>query len=214
MSPDADGAWLDRRWRALWTRIDRPAPSLRSILDAYAAPGRAYHTLEHLVECLRAFDAYAGPIPDTLAELALWYHDLVYDTTRDDNEARSAARAVEDLRDAGVDEADVLEVARLILETRHVTAATDPRAAVVCDADLAILGADPARFARYEAAIREEYAWVPEAQYRAARADILRRFLARPHIYATAPARDALEARARANLHRSLAALRGDSPVP
>jgi predicted metal-dependent HD superfamily phosphohydrolase len=60
-------------------------------------------------------------------------------------------------------------------------------AAVLCDADLAILGAEPERFDHYDRQIREEYAWVPEPVYRQKRGEVLAGFLERPRIYRTRP---------------------------
>jgi predicted metal-dependent HD superfamily phosphohydrolase len=77
----------------------------------------------------------------------------------------------------------------------------------VLDIDLAILAADPAEFDEYERAIRAEYAWVPDENYRAARAKILQSFLDRERIYRTAPFAGR-EARARANIERALSRLR------
>lgn len=68
------------------------------------------------------------------------------------------------------------------------------------DIDLAILGADPARFAEYDTQVREEYRWVPESVYRSKRREVLAGFLARPAIYGTGRFRDHLEGRARENL--------------
>jgi len=61
------------------------------------------------------------------------------------------------------------------------------------------------RFDEYEREVRAEYAWVPGSHFRAKRKEVLQAFLARAAIYSTAPMRERLEARARANLARSLA---------
>jgi predicted metal-dependent HD superfamily phosphohydrolase len=78
---------------------------------------------------------------------------------------------------------------------------------MLLDADLAVLGADEAAYDRYAAAIRREYAWVPEDRYRAGRARVLEDFLGRPQVYHTAAMRSRAEDRARANLRREVAAL-------
>ena len=86
---------------------------------------------------------------------------------------------------------------------------------MLLDADLAILGAAPQRYARYAADIRKEYSWVPEADYRAGRAAVLERFLASPRIYQTPLMFDEGEQSARANLRAELAELRSTSkPKP
>ena len=76
---------------------------------------------------------------------------------------------------------------------------------MMLDVDLAILGAAPGRFDEYERQIRAEYAHVPEAEFRAGRRKVLQGFVERERIYVTDAFHDALEARARANLQRSLA---------
>jgi predicted metal-dependent HD superfamily phosphohydrolase len=119
-------------------------------------------------------------------QLAIWFHDAVYDTRAKDNEERSAAFAVEVLQPLGVPTPTVEHVARLVRATAHLAspdAPADADTATLLDADLAILGAAPERYARYARDIREEYAWVPEEDYRKGRAAVLRAFLARPRIY-------------------------------
>ena len=80
-------------------------------------------------------------------------------------------------------------------------------AALFLDMDLSILGASPVEFDAYEAAVRREYGWVEEKAWRAGRAAVLEKFLARPHIFHTEAFRQRFEAQARKNLARSLAAL-------
>jgi predicted metal-dependent HD superfamily phosphohydrolase len=140
-------------------------------------------------------------------ELALWFHDAIYDPRAADNERRSAEMAVAMLADTSVSRASIDRVASMILATTHATVSDDPDTRLCCDIDLAILGAVPARFDEYERQVREEYHWVPLVLYRHRRAALLSSFLARPQLYATAAVRERLESAARANLERSLAAL-------
>ena len=70
-----------------------------------------------------------------------------------------------------------------------VTAAHDPTSpdeAVLCDADLAVLAADPATYTAYATGVRAEYAHVDDAAWRAGRAAVLRAFLDRPVLFHTA----------------------------
>jgi predicted metal-dependent HD superfamily phosphohydrolase len=198
-------------WQALWRRLGAggdPAAPLAEIERRYAEPGRHYHTLAHLDACLDTFEVVRGRCerPDE-AELALWLHDLIWTPLGTDNEERSAAWAVECCRAAGLPDELGARVAALILATRHDGAPLPGDAAVVADVDLAILGASYELFDRYEAAIRAEYASVPDAVFREGRARILRAFLTRPVIFTTPPLQEALELRARENLVRSLARL-------
>ncbi|HET8648868.1 MAG TPA: hypothetical protein VFL95_02415 [Gemmatimonadales bacterium] len=201
-------------WTRLWQRLGAVTPAepvYRQLVARYSEPGRAYHTLEHVARCLEELDRHASLAehPDEVAA-ALWFHDAVYDTRRNDNEEQSAAWARETLGAAKVAAPVIDRIGRLILVTRHrePPPATDADAALVSDIDLAILGAPRAEYARYQEAIRTEYAWVPEPAFRAARKSVLEGFLARSQIYATRPFAEALEARARENLRGALDALR------
>jgi predicted metal-dependent HD superfamily phosphohydrolase len=177
-----------------------------SLVAAYGQPSRHYHDLDHVAECLLELDAMREQArwPDAV-ELGLFYHDVVYDTRRSDNEEQSAAFAAAALTPAGNRLVSV--VRGLVLATRHALAPQDDDQALIMDIDLAILGSPEQVFDRYEAAIRQEYAWVPEPLFRTKRAEILRDFLARPSLYHTTSFRERLEQRARANLARSIARL-------
>ncbi len=203
----SDDALLDR-WRTLWPGDAAQGDAIyRDLVARYGEPQRAYHTLAHVAVCLRWLDEVRPLLArPTEAEWALWFHDAVYDPRRADNEAQSAQLAAGALRAAGVDEDTVGRVADLIQLTAHAMADLSDDAALVCDIDLAILGAEPAAFAAYDAAIRREYAWVPEDVFRRERARVLAGFVARRRIYHTPYFVDALEQRARANLE---AAIRG-----
>jgi predicted metal-dependent HD superfamily phosphohydrolase len=201
---------LEADWHALWKRLalDPPAHLYRDLVSAWRAPGRHYHDVRHLEACLawrpqlRALATH----PDAV-ELALWFHDAVYEPRRRDNEERSAAWARTALFQAGADARLAHHVHRLVLSTRQHGPAEDADTRVLCDIDLAILGAAPERYAEYENDIRAEYAWVPEPEFRAARRAVLEGFLARPAIYATAPFAEQLEAQARTNLAGAIARL-------
>lgn len=202
-------AWLDSQWHLAWKALGAQGDgsALRSQLwSAYADPQRRYHTQQHLSECLQTLDSVRAQLPEAAAiTIALWFHDAIYELQRHDNEERSAAWAAQALRHTGASEARAEQVRRLVLATRHQATPQAEDEAWLVDIDLAILGAAPARFAEYEAQIRAEYGFVPEARFRAKRAEILRGFLARPHIFSTAHFRARLEQPARANLERALA---------
>ena len=198
-------------WRRLWSELDAqviPMGLFNELVAAYSQRHRHYHTLQHLRECLAHFDAAASLArrpPEV--EVALWFHDAVYDPRRDDNEEQSAAWAARSVRGAGVADDVAQRVADLVLGTKGHSAGADPDMQLLLDIDLSILGAAAQRFDAYEREVRAEYAHVPEADFRAGRARILAGFLARPHIFHTAPYREALEQRARDNIARSLARL-------
>jgi predicted metal-dependent HD superfamily phosphohydrolase len=204
-----------RRFRSAWQQVAGQAASdavFARLSGRYAAPGRYYHTMAHVLATLDALrGAGAGPEHPAEAELALWYHDAVYDPQRDDNEAASAELAARDLGEAGVSTPVVARISALIMDTRHIAHATSLDGALVADADLAVLGAPADVFDKYDAAIRREYAFVPEPAYRAARAAVLSGFLARPSIYQTDGFRRTHETSARANLARAIARLQPEA---
>lgn len=172
----------------------------RELLARYAEPHRRYHNQRHLTEVLDALDLLGR---DRVARLAAWFHDAVYDPRLAGNEDRSARLAVELLAKLGFPAPDVAEVARLVrLTADHQPAASDASGAALCDADLAILGADAERYNEYATAIRAEYRHVPDAQFASGRLRILDDLLARENLYRTDLGRSRWQPQARANLSR------------
>jgi predicted metal-dependent HD superfamily phosphohydrolase len=142
---------------------------------------------------------------DSEVELAVWFHDSIYVTSRTDNEERSAEWARRSALLAGLSPEGADRLSSLVIATKHDAVPVGKDAAVLVDIDLAILGADAARFEEYEVQIREEYSWLPESLYRKGRRKILQGFLNRPRIYSTKFFQVEHEARARENISRSLA---------
>lgn len=205
---------LASRWDALWASLRLPilsgADSV-SLLARYREPYRAYHTDQHLQECLEWLDQLRtlARSPPAL-ELAIWYHDAIYSPGRSDNEEASAELATTQLRAAGAPHALAGEVAALIRWTTHAAAPPPGDAALLVDIDLAIFGASPPRYAEYESQIRAEYRWVPGFLFRRRRAGLLQGFLARPRLYSTPALFVRLEEPARRNLAESIRALNAD----
>jgi predicted metal-dependent HD superfamily phosphohydrolase len=176
------------------------------LIAAYSAPGRHYHNLAHIEDCFAALARVENLSPrerDILSE-AIWWHDVVYDATRADNEELSAQLAEQHVG------ADIRgEVARLIRLTKmHDVQAGDRLGAILISIDLSILAAEPACYDAYAAAIRQEFIHVPEADYRTGRASVLARFAARPIIFPDAAFAAKYDRPARDNLARELASLR------
>lgn len=175
-------------------------PVFDRLVAAHAEPHRHYHNLEHVTEVLKVAGRLAKFADDpTAVQLAAWFHDAVYDPTARDNEARSAELARECLEQMGIG-GEAEWVSELILATAHGDTLGDADTDVLLDADLAILGAGEARYLRYADAIRREYAFVPEDEYRKGRVAVLEKFLARDRIYRTDVMHLEAEASARRNL--------------
>lgn len=194
-------------WQRTWEELGaKGEPALfNQLIAAYSERHRHYHTLQHLRECLQAMEpARALAHRPAEVELALWFHDAVYDVHRHDNEERSAEWAAMAMRHAGLPDAAVQRVHALIMATKHKALPADIDAQVLVDVDLAILGATEARFDESDAQIRREYAHVPESAFREGRCCVLRSFLERPRLYATEAFHAALEEQARRNLVRAI----------
>ncbi len=193
----------------MFSRFDRLREGLRR---RYAEPHRAYHGQAH-IDALRAAlvrDRGLFENPDAV-ELAIWYHDAVYDPMRSDNEPASAALMRSEL--AGVAAPEMVDfAAALVLASadHHVPENLPPEQAADCalflDMDLAVLGQSADQFAAFEAGIEAEfrphYDWLT---YRAGRAALLRSLLQRDPIYLTERYRDRYEAMARDNIALALA---------
>ncbi|MEM9558157.1 MAG: N-methyl-D-aspartate receptor NMDAR2C subunit [Acidobacteriota bacterium] len=199
---------LRRRWDEAWAELGlEPAEELfDEVIAGWREQHRAYHNIEHLSRCLELAAEHRG-LQERPAEvdLALFFHDAIYSTTRFDNEERSAEWAEEALRDAGGDDVVAARVRDLVLVTAHPSTPSTVDEAVVLDIDLAVLGDDDAGFERFQRAVRTEYSWVPSFLFNMQRRKVLRSFLDAGPIYHTAPFRP-LEERARANLERALRA--------
>ncbi len=194
---------------ALGATIDGQALGER-LLTAWSEPHRHYHSLQHLAECLALLDAHRAHAerPAEVA-MALWFHDAIYAPRARDNEAQSAAWAVRELRTAGLPADAIARIEALILVTAHTGVPVGVDAELLVDIDLAILGADPQRYAEYDRQVRAEYRWVPGFLYRRGRRQVLADFAARQPLYRTPALREALEAQAALNLAGSLARLGG-----
>lgn len=199
------GDW-DDSWGELAAALGAPHEAAwRELVRRYGENGRYYHTLTHVRNVLATIERLT-PAPSPALRLAAWFHDIVYDPQRQDNEAASAAVARRILQQWRQPPALIEQVEAMILATRaHAAAAGET--AVLLDADLAVLGAPWPEYQAYAQAIRLEYAFAPDDAYRAGRAAVLRRFLQRPFIYQTPQMHAARETAARANLRREITQL-------
>jgi predicted metal-dependent HD superfamily phosphohydrolase len=207
-APDTD------RWIQLWRQITATGNvivSYQELVSLYSQPDRHYHNLRHIAECLAQFDSARRLACQPVAvELAIWFHDAIYDTHAQDNEEKSAELARQRISEAGGDKSLCASVATLILATKVHDASLHPDAPLIVDVDLSILGQTDERFQEYEAQIRREYDWVLETIFAAKRAEILERFLERDRIYTTDEFFVKYEQQARINLQNSLCKLKAE----
>jgi len=181
-----------------------PAEVVDELAARYREPHRAYHTVDHVTEVLRWFDwvaERAGWDRPSDVYLAIVFHDAIYDPLARDNEVRSAALAR--ARVAASEYTQDL----IVLTSGHgaPTANLDRDAAHFLDCDLAILGAPPAVFDAYDAAIALEYRAMDPVAFLTGRRSFLAGMLAQPRLFHSPLFHAELDAAARANLSRACA---------
>jgi predicted metal-dependent HD superfamily phosphohydrolase len=192
------------RWANAWTALGATQVDealCGELIARYNESHRSYHTLRHLDECLERLDeARSLAQHPSEIEIALWFHDAIYEPRRSDNEERSAEWAWESAKAGSVSIEVCDRIRDLVLITHHHAAPKTDDEALMIDIDLAILGASPLRFDEYQRAIREEYKWVPRLVFEIKRRSILQQFLERERIYHTKYFADRFEQQARTNL--------------
>lgn len=192
---------LQERWIKFSTRATIPKRDLlwKNFVALYSEDNRHYHDLVHIEDCLDKLDKWptypSNTIRDAI-ELAIWFHDIIYDTRRADNEESSAALATHYLRGHPL----AIDCHALILATRHKQTIGMRAEEIMCDIDLSILGAKPPKYRRYAENIRNEYSWVKAEEYSEARARVLTNFLNRDTLFQTPYAIGRWEAQARINI--------------
>jgi predicted metal-dependent HD superfamily phosphohydrolase len=200
------------RWDRLWLDISTRSDGVswfEVLAKRYAEPHRHYHTAQHIEECLTEFDSARHLAHQPAAvELAIWFHDAIYDTRATDNEEQSAVLSERCLSDAGATDTLRLAVRDLVLVTKTHEASENIDAPLLVDIDVSILGSNESRFREYETQVRREYAWVPDNLFASKRAEILERFLTRKRIYSTDWFFERREKQARANLQATVNRLR------
>ena len=199
------------RFRTVWEHCGgKDADAVWATLDAgYTEPARAYHNWAHIEAMLAGLDkvsqvAGLDARQRDEIELAIFFHDAVYDPLVKDNEAQSASLFRQMTAENGDFAADaVSRVADMNGATTEHKPSADPATQVLLDLDLAILGSSAETYRDYVAAVRREYAFVSDSDWRAGRAALMRRFLERQHIYQTSQMATR-EPAARANIENEI----------
>jgi len=198
------------RWNTLCVRLEIAADggTYNELIEAHAQMHRAYHTLEHIAACLQHLDSVRDKLekPDEV-EMALWFHDAVYEPFSATNEEDSAVWAADWLQERGAAKPVIARIADHILDTKSHDTPNSLDGQYMLDIDLSILGTRPDIYDEFELNIRREYKRVPGFIFRKKRKAILEGFLARDAIYATEHFREKLEQPARINLLRAVSQL-------
>ena len=197
------------RFQSLWRRClidgapDDSAKIHQMLLDAYREPQRHYHTLDHIEQCLGMFDRCKSQASNEDAlELAVWFHDVVFEPDRPDNERRSADLYLELTRGIQPDELRGL-VERLIMATLHDgDSLQDHDARYMVDIDLSSFGLSWEAFLEDSRNLRLESAHLSDAEYYRKKKDFQACLLAKERFYLSDFFAERLEAQARSNLSR------------
>lgn len=175
---------------------------------AYNLPERHYHSLEHIRQMLTLLDEIKADCSDLPAlQLAVFYHDIVYDAQRKDNEEQSTAIAMKRLTELGFKRLE--KVTALILATQKHERSEDSDTNYLLDIDLSILGAEWMRYQAYARQVREEYRIYPDEVYNPGRIQVLQHFLSTARIFKTDYFYQKLEEQARENLANEILQLSG-----
>ena len=204
----------DAELRAAWSEAVGTSPeaweAFDEVVGRHRAAHRRYHGVRHVTWIVRHVRELAAivPVSDKGAVIAAaFFHDAVYDVAADDNEERSATLAERVLRGLGWSADRCSRVAKLVRATAGHEPTEDPDKAVLLDADLAVLGSEPAAYEAYVTGVRAEYGQLDDEQWRTGRTSVLRRLLDRQPLYSTVAGRSRWERRARANMAAELASL-------
>lgn len=176
----------------------------QEIVQRYGEAHRHYHTLAHVNACLNHSDNVDAIEDRRALELALWFHDVIYDPFAKDNETQSAEFAKTKLQLIGETQQVIDKVEHLVVLTQHPSNPKSLDEKYLIDIDLSILGAPEELYDQYEQWVRLEYRKVPSFLYKKGRKKVLQGFLNQEHIYATDKFRDKYEEQARSNILRAL----------
>lgn len=202
---------LKDQWLTLWRDLSpqgNPLTYYELLRKRYTEPHRYYHNLHHIDHDLTEYMSVRQRLnrPHEV-EMAIWFHDAIYEIGSFENEAKSATLALTVINEIALPRAFGLFVRDLILVTEHRFKPQNDDASFMADIDLSFFGQPTAAYDQDEMKIRKEHAIIPEAAYKIGRAAILRSFLNRSSIYYTTVFREKYETQARSNLQRTLTRL-------
>ncbi|MCG8313137.1 MAG: hypothetical protein MI976_07970 [Pseudomonadales bacterium] len=181
----------------------------RELETRYSEQHRHYHTMKHVEACLVHLDAADIRESKRTIELALWFHDAIYNPKKKDNELKSAELSSQWLLRLGEPPETIDTVVHYIKLTVHPSQPSTLNEKYLLDIDLSILGSSQQVYADYEAWVREEYSYVPSILYKAGRKKVLKSFLQQDSIYSTDSFKNRFERQARVNLKLAITQLGG-----
>jgi predicted metal-dependent HD superfamily phosphohydrolase len=199
---------LQASWSRCWKQLNARETGdvlMGQLIVAYNEEHGKYHTEQHLRECLICLEKYRhlATRPEE-AEMAIWFHDAVYDVNCKDNEKISADWAVRELTAALVEKRCTNRVYDLIMATQHTQPPKSVDQGLIIDIDLSILGSSESRFDEYESQIRDEYSYVSDQKFNQERRNVIKRFIESGQLYNLREISTSYYKQAKSNLTRSL----------
>lgn len=171
------------------------------IENAHKASWRAYHNLSHVEYMMNHAVKYNTKLLDPdIVRFSIFYHDIVYNINRQDNEEKSSNIAQERMKEIGVPANKIIKCQDQILATKSHKIKEDNDTNFLLDFDLAILGDYPENYKDYKKRIRKEYSIYPDFLYNKGRRKVLQHFLDMERIYKTEEFHACYELPARKNL--------------
>ncbi len=184
---------------SLWQEIERH----------YSNSKRHYHNLSHLEYMVKKAELFKHQIEDYNTLLfSIFYHDIIYRTTRKDNELKSAQLAEKRMLELGLPAEKIKKCFAQILATQHHEPTEDNDTQYLLDIDMAILGEDAETYKDYTKKVRREYSIYPDLLYKPGRKKVLQNFLKQEQIFQTVEFHERFEEQARINIQQEIKELR------
>lgn len=201
----------NNRFEAIWSRTSNQGTDGkgigRALFDRYAESARHYHTIEHIDYCLEMFDQVRDRCinPDAV-ELAIWFHDAVYDFPVDDNE-RLSAEYFQTVSDGKLPEQLRQLVFDQVIVTDHRSPPSDSDQKLLIDIDLSSFGRPWERFLKDGVNVRLEMGYLEDTAFYQSQIAFMSQLLERTNFYRTEWFQKNYEQNARDNVKRYLTTL-------
>ena len=208
----ADLVILENRWqdacseRGLTGKRTFAQSSVFELVARAYFEREGYHNLDHLSFMFRLLDQYKDKLSrPKIVDLAVFYHDVVYNPRSKTNEEDSAERAATDLTKMGANQSTIDSVYVLIHASKDhkVNSVFADDTSFFLDSDMAILGSDPESYAKYAQGVARDFKSVEPLLYVAGRQNFLSG-LVDTRIFSTAEMYARFQVRAQQNIAHEL----------
>tara|TARA_R110000868_G_scaffold227988_1_gene480946 strand:+ start:73 stop:753 length:681 start_codon:yes stop_codon:yes gene_type:complete len=182
----------------LWAEIEKN----------YSSKKRHYHTLQHLDNLHSQLTIVKREIKNWETILfTLYYHDIIYSSTKSNNEEKSAELAEKRMKKISVSNEIIEQCKKQILATKSHSKSIDSDTNYFIDADLSVLGQSWETYSLYFKNVRKEYGIYPTFMYNSGRKKVLNHFLSMDRIFKTDFFYNKFETQAKQNLQQELQSL-------